>query len=247
MPQPLSRYQSGPAVALAATVALAGGYDSRFIGVGTDEFRKVLNAGVCLTAASAILAYATKADLARGYVVIALPSATFFDLSPGTRSVRGCTSSAASAAASESRGCRARGRGRRSHRRAAQGDLSRPLGRGSVPGRAGPTGQGGNRRDPGRRSAWARGRDSADVPGGHGGRARMPGDERHAAPRACLGAREDGYRPMRGTCPARRRRAAHHDQAGCGPAAAAHGPPGVHWRPSAHQDGIRPGLRPRRR
>ena len=63
-----------------ASVALAGGYDSRFIGVGSDEFRKVVNAGVCLTAAVAILAYATKTDIARGYVVIALPTATLFDL-----------------------------------------------------------------------------------------------------------------------------------------------------------------------
>ena len=28
------------------TILMAGGYDSRFIGVGTDEFRKILNAGV---------------------------------------------------------------------------------------------------------------------------------------------------------------------------------------------------------
>ena len=61
-------------------LALAGGYDSRFIGVGTDEFRKVLNAGVGLTAAAAVAAYATKTDIARGYVVLALPAATFFDL-----------------------------------------------------------------------------------------------------------------------------------------------------------------------
>jgi exopolysaccharide biosynthesis polyprenyl glycosylphosphotransferase len=63
-----------------ATMALAGGYDSRFIGVGSDEFRRVLNAGVSLTAGVAILAYATKTDLARGYVVIALPCVTLFDL-----------------------------------------------------------------------------------------------------------------------------------------------------------------------
>jgi exopolysaccharide biosynthesis polyprenyl glycosylphosphotransferase len=63
-----------------ASVALAGGYDSRFIGVGSDEFRKIVNAGVCLTAAVAIASYATKSDLARGYVVIALPTATLFDL-----------------------------------------------------------------------------------------------------------------------------------------------------------------------
>jgi exopolysaccharide biosynthesis polyprenyl glycosylphosphotransferase len=61
-------------------VALAGGYDSRFIGVGTDEFRKVLNAGVCLTACVAIVSYATKTDVARGYVVIALPTLTVLDL-----------------------------------------------------------------------------------------------------------------------------------------------------------------------
>lgn len=63
-----------------ACIALAGGYDTRFIGVGTDEFRKVVNAGVFLTAAVAIVAYATKTDIARGYVVIALPSAMVFDL-----------------------------------------------------------------------------------------------------------------------------------------------------------------------
>ncbi len=61
-------------------VGLAGGYDSRFIGVGSDEFRRVLNAGVCLTAGVAVLAYASKADLARGYVVVALPSVTILDL-----------------------------------------------------------------------------------------------------------------------------------------------------------------------
>jgi exopolysaccharide biosynthesis polyprenyl glycosylphosphotransferase len=61
-------------------VALAGGYDTRFIGLGTEEFRKVLNAGVTLIAAVAILAYATKTDIARGYVVIALPCLTVLDM-----------------------------------------------------------------------------------------------------------------------------------------------------------------------
>jgi exopolysaccharide biosynthesis polyprenyl glycosylphosphotransferase len=62
------------------TLLLAGGYDSRFIGVGPDEFRKILNAGLFLTATLAILAYAAKIALARGYVLIALPSVTTFDL-----------------------------------------------------------------------------------------------------------------------------------------------------------------------
>jgi exopolysaccharide biosynthesis polyprenyl glycosylphosphotransferase len=63
-----------------ASLGLAGGYDSRFVGVGSDEFRRVVNAGVCLTAAVAIVAYATKTDIARGYVVIALPCTTVVDL-----------------------------------------------------------------------------------------------------------------------------------------------------------------------
>lgn len=63
-----------------AALGLAGAYDPRFIGVGSDEFRRTLNAAACLTAAIAVAAYATKTDLARGYVVVALPSALVFDL-----------------------------------------------------------------------------------------------------------------------------------------------------------------------
>jgi exopolysaccharide biosynthesis polyprenyl glycosylphosphotransferase len=61
-------------------VWLAGGYDVRFIGTGSDEFRKVLNAGVGLTAAIALFSYAINIELSRGYVLIALPSATLLDL-----------------------------------------------------------------------------------------------------------------------------------------------------------------------
>jgi exopolysaccharide biosynthesis polyprenyl glycosylphosphotransferase len=72
------------AVALPAlwcvSVALAGGYEARFIGAGSDEFRRVLNAAVGLAAGVAIASYALKLDFARGYVVIALPSAAAFDL-----------------------------------------------------------------------------------------------------------------------------------------------------------------------
>jgi exopolysaccharide biosynthesis polyprenyl glycosylphosphotransferase len=61
-------------------VWLAGGYDVRFIGTGSDEFRKVLNAGVGLTAAIALFSYAINIELSRAYVLIALPSATALDL-----------------------------------------------------------------------------------------------------------------------------------------------------------------------
>jgi exopolysaccharide biosynthesis polyprenyl glycosylphosphotransferase len=63
-----------------ASVALARGYDPRFIGTGSDEFRKVINAGVSLTATVAFVSYVTKSDIARGYVVVALPTATMLDL-----------------------------------------------------------------------------------------------------------------------------------------------------------------------
>jgi exopolysaccharide biosynthesis polyprenyl glycosylphosphotransferase len=63
-----------------AAIALAGGYDPRFIGVGSDEFRRVLSAAVSLTAGVAIVSYATMHDFARSYVVIALPCAAAFDL-----------------------------------------------------------------------------------------------------------------------------------------------------------------------
>jgi exopolysaccharide biosynthesis polyprenyl glycosylphosphotransferase len=62
------------------SVALAGGYDARFIGVGSDEFRKVLSAGVNLTAAVAVASYAVKFEFARGYVLLSLPVLTALDL-----------------------------------------------------------------------------------------------------------------------------------------------------------------------
>jgi exopolysaccharide biosynthesis polyprenyl glycosylphosphotransferase len=63
-----------------AALWLAGAYDVRFIGTGSDEYRKVLNAGVSLTAAVAIFSYAINLEVSRAYVVIALPSVTVFDL-----------------------------------------------------------------------------------------------------------------------------------------------------------------------
>jgi exopolysaccharide biosynthesis polyprenyl glycosylphosphotransferase len=62
------------------TLLLVGGYDARFIGTGSDEYRKVLSAGVSLTAAIAIFSYAVNLQLSRAYVVIALPSITMFDV-----------------------------------------------------------------------------------------------------------------------------------------------------------------------
>jgi exopolysaccharide biosynthesis polyprenyl glycosylphosphotransferase len=70
----------GLPVAWWLSVLLAGGYDTRFIGLGSDEFRRILNAAVNLTAGVAIVSYAAKLDLARGYLTVALPTATVMDL-----------------------------------------------------------------------------------------------------------------------------------------------------------------------
>jgi exopolysaccharide biosynthesis polyprenyl glycosylphosphotransferase len=73
-------FACGLPVLWCVTVAIAGGYDARFIGVGSDEFRRVLNAAVSLTAGVAVVSYATKIELARGYVAIALPTVAILDL-----------------------------------------------------------------------------------------------------------------------------------------------------------------------
>ncbi|GAA4953736.1 sugar transferase [Streptomonospora halophila] len=53
-------------------VAVAGGYARRFVGQGTEEFRRVLSAGVVLTAGAAVCFCAAQVDVARGYVLPAL-------------------------------------------------------------------------------------------------------------------------------------------------------------------------------
>jgi hypothetical protein len=63
-----------------AALWLAGAYDARFIGAGSDEYRKILNAGVSLTAAVAIFSYASNLELSLVYMVIALPGMTLLDM-----------------------------------------------------------------------------------------------------------------------------------------------------------------------
>jgi len=55
---------------------LTRAYERRFLFVGTDEYQRVIRGGVSLTAAIAVMAYAVDYPLARGYMLIALPSAT---------------------------------------------------------------------------------------------------------------------------------------------------------------------------
>ncbi|TMR90026.1 sugar transferase [Nonomuraea basaltis] len=62
------------------SVALHRAYEPRMIGIGSEEFRRVVQSGVALTAGTAIGSYVTKTDVARGYVVLALPLVTLLTL-----------------------------------------------------------------------------------------------------------------------------------------------------------------------
>jgi exopolysaccharide biosynthesis polyprenyl glycosylphosphotransferase len=69
------------------TGVLAAGraYDARFLGAGSEEFRRVFDSAVRTLAVVATVAYAASYELARGYVVVAIPLATVLTL--GVRAV----------------------------------------------------------------------------------------------------------------------------------------------------------------
>jgi exopolysaccharide biosynthesis polyprenyl glycosylphosphotransferase len=58
-----------------AAAALSGAYDDRVIGLGPEEFQRIGHAFLALTSTIGFASYATKAEVARGYVVFALPMA----------------------------------------------------------------------------------------------------------------------------------------------------------------------------
>lgn len=63
-------------VACASTRA----YETRFLGTGSEEFRRVFDAGVRLLALTAFLSFAFKLEVARLYVLIALPTSVALSL-----------------------------------------------------------------------------------------------------------------------------------------------------------------------
>jgi exopolysaccharide biosynthesis polyprenyl glycosylphosphotransferase len=63
-----------------AAMAVARAYEARFLSVGSEEFRRVLVAAVVVIATVATASWATKAEIARGYVLVALPMATILTL-----------------------------------------------------------------------------------------------------------------------------------------------------------------------
>ena len=63
-----------------AAMWVARAYEIRFLTVGYEEFRRVLIAAVAVIATVGTLSWATKAEVARGYIIIALPLATMLTL-----------------------------------------------------------------------------------------------------------------------------------------------------------------------
>lgn len=58
-----------------AVMVVAGSYDQRVLGVSTDEYRRVGSATVRFAALVAIVGFATRLDLSRGFVAVAVVSA----------------------------------------------------------------------------------------------------------------------------------------------------------------------------
>lgn len=65
------------AVVWYAALGLAHSRDRRVLGVGIDEFQRVFHASWQVFAAVAIVAYLTKAEVARGYLAVAFPMGLF--------------------------------------------------------------------------------------------------------------------------------------------------------------------------
>ncbi len=67
---------------LAWTLSMAFGraYEGRFLGGGSEEFKRVVNAAARVTACVAVISYATKLEIARSYILIAFPTATILSL-----------------------------------------------------------------------------------------------------------------------------------------------------------------------
>src|SRR3954447_22023138 len=56
-----------------AVIAAQRGYEQRFLGTGPDEYRKVVDAGLILFTSIAVVSYALRGEIARGYVFVAVP------------------------------------------------------------------------------------------------------------------------------------------------------------------------------
>jgi exopolysaccharide biosynthesis polyprenyl glycosylphosphotransferase len=60
-------------VAWVLAVAAQRGYETRFLGTGPEEYRRMANAGLLLFAGIAVVSYAVKDGLARSFTIVAVP------------------------------------------------------------------------------------------------------------------------------------------------------------------------------
>ena len=67
-------------LAWVAVIALNHGYEARFVGVGAAEFQRISHSFLHLTALVAFASFVTGAELARGFVLVALPLALCLDV-----------------------------------------------------------------------------------------------------------------------------------------------------------------------
>lgn len=67
-------------VAWVATAAFLRAYEARFLGTGPEEFRRVVTTAAALMIAIAVVSYATRTEVARGYVLVAVPAAMLLSL-----------------------------------------------------------------------------------------------------------------------------------------------------------------------
>ena len=61
-------------------VRVVGGYEMRFLGTGSDEFRRVLNAGVTLTSALILISYSVNSELSRAYLAVSMSVVVTLDM-----------------------------------------------------------------------------------------------------------------------------------------------------------------------
>lgn len=67
-------------VAWLLVIGVQRGYEQRFLGTGPEEYRRVLDAGLLLFAGIAVISFALRSELARGYVFVAVPATVLLTL-----------------------------------------------------------------------------------------------------------------------------------------------------------------------
>ena len=217
---------------------LSGVYDDRYIGTGSDEFRKVLNAGVSLTAGLAILSYAVNTSCPGSTCWSACRARHGARPDRQVRDAQAAAPTAPPGAVHVHRGGRgARVGGRGANNRTAPGEhhglnvVAACLPRESASRRSRACRWSAN---------WTTQPPWCAAAARHGGRAVLPGDGRHEAQDARLGTGEDRHRPVRRARAARRGRPADHGPADRRADPAARGPPAAERAAAGGQGPVRP-------